>query len=295
MTKSVPRTDGGRGIGTEGGEVTKVNRVQFNAEAPVSLYFLDRLLHHRFVTSLLPAWRDDLQKRKRKRNDRAELSPPPLETRKRKERKAASISPSRRSPTSPKNAQALNNAQYIHVALSGSINLACTSCVRVCARVCVCTAVTHTARHTRAAARFHLYIYICIYVYSTAEIEICACRSREPCAPCRNTHTTFVHRHSRPYLHPAVIHTQRYPLLAALENPTVGSQTRFETVEKRKNNKRGGERESLFFFSFSSFKNRVPLPYIWPWIRREIVPIVSQSSFVVIHRRRICIYVLRKK
>lgn len=79
--------------------------------------------------------------------------------------------------------------------------------------------------------------------------DLCVC-SLEPCAPCRDTHTTFVHRHSRPYLHPAVIHTQRYPLLATLENPAVGSQTRSETVEKWKNNKRGGKTKSIFLLFF---------------------------------------------
>lgn len=148
--------------------------------------------------------------------------------------------------TSLKNAQALNNAQYIHVALSGSINLACTSRMRVCVRVCERPS-TQRGIHVLPVCTY-VYMYILYTCIGHSGAEIRACCSLEPCAPCRDAHTTFVHRHSRPYLHPAVIHTQRYPLLATLENPAVGSQTRSETVEKWKNNKRGDKTESLFIF-----------------------------------------------
>lgn len=200
--------------------------------------------------------------------------------------------------TSLKNAQALNNAQYIHVALSGSINLACTSRMRVCVRVCERPS-TQRGIHVLPVCTY-VYMYILYTCIGHSGAEIRACCSLEPCAPCRDAHTTFVHRHSRPYLHPAVIHTQRYPLLATLENPAVGSQTRSETVEKWKNNKRGDKTESLFifilfiFFFFLRIVHRC-LTFRQRWIRFEgKFPIVFATSFFVIVDI-LYIYILRKK
>lgn len=118
--------------------------------------------------------------------------------------------------------------------------------MRVCVRVCERPS-TQRGIHVLPVCTY-VYMYILYTCIGHSGAEIRACCSLEPCAPCRDAHTTFVHRHSRPYLHPAVIHTQRYPLLATLENPAVGSQTRSETVEKWKNNKRGDKTESLFIF-----------------------------------------------
>lgn len=158
--------------------------------------------------------------------------------------------------------------------------------MRVCVRVCERPS-TQRGIHVLPVCTY-VYMYILYTCIGHSGAEIRACCSLEPCAPCRDAHTTFVHRHSRPYLHPAVIHTQRYPLLATLENPAVGSQTRSETVEKWKNNKRGDKTESLFifilffFFFFLRIVHRC-LTFRQRWIRFEgKFPIVFATSFSVI-------------
>lgn len=169
--------------------------------------------------------------------------------------------------------------------------------MRVCVRVCERPS-TQRGIHVLPVCTY-VYMYILYTCIGHSGAEIRACCSLEPCAPCRDAHTTFVHRHSRPYLHPAVIHTQRYPLLATLENPAVGSQTRSETVEKWKNNKRGDKTESLFIFIlffFFFFKNRAPLPYVSATvdsIRGEISNRFRNVFFR--HRRIYYIYIYCEK